>query len=74
MGAGAIREPDGKNGGMVFGKTTSATIPSCSSSAIRRAEFQFRSAVSATRSSYGLTYVAAHASNSSWYRCSKYGL
>lgn len=71
VGAGAIREPDGKNGGMVFGKTTSATMPSSSSSAIRRPEFQFLSAVSASRSSYGLTYAAAHASNSSWYRFSK---
>ena len=66
VGAVAVREPDGKNGGMVFGKTTSATMPSPSSSAVRRSEFQFLSAESASRSSCGLTYVAAHASNSSW--------
>lgn len=55
VGAGAIREAEGKNGGMVLGKTTSATIPSVSSSRNRRPEFQLRSAVSASRSSYGLT-------------------
>lgn len=72
-GAGAISEAEGKKGGMVLGKTTSATMPSASSSARRRAEFQLRSAVSARRSSYGLTYVAAHASKSSWCFVSRYG-
>lgn len=55
VGGCAIREALGKNGGMVLGKTTSATMPSASSSARRRAEFQLRSAVSARRSSYGFT-------------------
>lgn len=50
-----MSEADGKNGGMVFGKTTSATIPSRSSSSTRLSEFQFRSAVSASRSAYGFT-------------------
>lgn len=71
VGAGAIRDAEGKKGGTVFGKTTSATMPSSSSSARRRPEFQFRSAVSARRSSYGLTYVAAQASKSSWWARSR---
>ncbi len=74
VGGWAISEALGKNGGMVLGKRTSATMPSASSSDSRRAEFQLRSAVSARRSSYGFTYVAAQASNSSWYRFSRYGL
>ncbi len=74
VGGCAIREAFGKKGGMVLGKTTSATMPSASSSASRRREFQLRSAVSARRSSYGLTYVAAQASNSSWWRLARYGL
>ena len=45
VGGGAVTsEPLGKNGGMVLGKTTSATMPSASSSAMRRSEFQLRSA------------------------------
>ena len=54
-GCGATRFPDGKNGGMVLGNSTSATTPSASSSAIRRLLLKLRSKSEPCRSSNGLT-------------------
>ena len=61
----ATSPPIGKNGGMVLGYTTSATTPSASRSAVRRALSQFRSASSRSRSPNGFTKLAAHRSKSS---------
>jgi hypothetical protein len=66
-GGRASRFPDGKKGGIVFGKSTSATTPSSSSSRNRAALSQLRYAKSARRSSNGFANAASHASNSSWY-------
>ena len=50
-GGWCTSEACGKNGGMVFGKITSATTPSASSSARRRSLSQLRPASSPSRSS-----------------------
>ena len=50
-GGWSVSEALGKKGGMVFGKTTSATTPSASSSASRRVLSQLRSASGPFRSS-----------------------
>ena len=51
---------------MVLGKTTSATIPSASSSDSRRWWSQFRLASSPIRSSNGTRYSLAQSSNWGW--------
>ena len=51
----ATRLPSSKNGGTVFGKSTSAMMPSDSFSARRRSESQLRYAVGASRSAKGFT-------------------
>ena len=61
----------GKNGGTVFGKMTSATVPSASSSAIRRSLFQLRSRSEPCRSRNGFLYWARQASKSSRYFSSR---
>ena len=47
-------EKEGKNGGTVFGNTTSATTPSASCSVMRRSSSQFRLRLDPCRSRKGL--------------------
>src|SRR5262249_38579423 len=71
-GGRATSEAEGKNGGTVFGKITSPTMPSASSSAMRRSWSQFRVRPSRCRSPNGFLYAERHSSNSARYSASRY--
>ena len=62
----------GKNGGTVFGNTTSPTMPSASSWELRSSSSQLRMRRLPRRSENGLRYFPRHASKSSRYRSSRY--
>ena len=62
----------GKNGGTVFGNTTSPTMPSSSCWELRISLSQLRSRRLSPRSLYGFLYSPRHASKSSWNAGSRY--
>ena len=74
VGTFMMRLPRAKKGGTVFGNRTSAAMPFDSRSVCRRPLSQLRLASRVTRSLNGISYAAAHASNSSCQRFSRYGL
>jgi hypothetical protein len=66
VGGAANSTKLGKNGGTVFGKITSPTTPSCSSSFQRRSLSQLRTrSLVSRRSLKGFLYLLRHASKSS---------
>ena len=62
----------GKNGGTVFGKTTSPTMPSASCWELRISLSQLRRRRLSPRSLYGFLYLPRQASKSSRYSGSRY--